>query len=67
MVYWILILLFSLKIDIMAENLKGGKEGVSAAIETLAQIQRSRPNALLTRTFFEAKKTGRSLFYVFIR
>ena len=42
-------------LDIMAENLKGGKEGVTAAIETLAQIQRSRPNALLTRTFFDAK------------
>lgn len=42
-------------LDLMADNLKEGKEGVSTAIETLAQIQRSRPNALLTRTFFDAK------------
>ena len=42
-------------LDLMADNLKEGKEGIANAIETLAQIQKSRPNALLTRTFFDAK------------
>lgn len=42
-------------LDLMADDLKKGKEGIANAIETLAQIQRSRPNALLTRTFFDAK------------
>lgn len=42
-------------LDLMADDLKKGKEGVSSSIETLAQIQKSRPNALLTRTFFDAK------------
>nr|WP_243754627.1 DUF4835 family protein [Flavobacterium jejuense] len=42
-------------LDLMADDLKKGKEGVSNSIETLAQIQKSRPNALLTRTFFDAK------------
>ncbi|CAM4115538.1 MULTISPECIES: DUF4835 family protein [Flavobacterium] len=42
-------------LDLMAEDLKKGKEGIASSIETIAQIQRSRPNALLTRTFFDAK------------
>ncbi len=42
-------------LDIMADDLKKGKEGVAESIDILAQIQRSRPNALLTRTFFDAK------------
>ena len=39
----------------MAEDLKKGKEGVAMAIETVSEIQKVRPNALLTRTFFDAK------------
>jgi hypothetical protein len=39
----------------MSENLMKGKEGVAKAVETIAVIQKSRPNALLTRTFFDAK------------
>ncbi|MFD2891445.1 DUF4835 family protein [Flavobacterium chuncheonense] len=42
-------------LDIMSEELKTGKEGVSKAIATLSGIQKVRPNALLTRTFFDAK------------
>lgn len=42
-------------LDLMAENLSKGKEGVALSIETVAKIQKSRPNALLTRTFFDAK------------
>jgi hypothetical protein len=42
-------------LDFMAEDLKKGKEGVAMAIETVSEIQKVRPNALLTRTFFDAK------------
>ena len=42
-------------LDLMSENLMKGKEGVAKAVETIAVIQKSRPNALLTRTFFDAK------------
>lgn len=42
-------------LDLMADDLLKGKEGVARAIETVAKIQKSRPNALLTRTFFDAK------------
>ncbi|WP_082084374.1 DUF4835 family protein [Flavobacterium sp. 316] len=42
-------------LDLMADDLKKGKEGIANSIETLAKIQKSRPNALLTRTFFDAK------------
>ena len=41
--------------DKMADNLKAGKEGVKNAIKTLVGVHRSRPNALLTRLFFDAK------------
>lgn len=44
-----------LGLDVMADDVKKGKEGIIAAIKTLSEIQRSRPNALLTRTFFDAK------------
>lgn len=44
-----------LGLDVMADDVKKGKEGVITAIKTLSEIQRSRPNALLTRTFFDAK------------
>lgn len=39
----------------MADDLKKGKEEIANAIQTIALIQKSRPNALLTRTFFDAK------------
>ena len=42
-------------LDLMSDDLKKGKEGVAIAIETISKIQKSRPNALLTRTFFDAK------------
>ncbi len=42
-------------LDTMAENPKGGKEKVMAAINTLAKVNRARPNAFLTRVFFDAK------------
>jgi hypothetical protein len=42
-------------LDVMNNDLKQGKENISAAIQTLAQIQKVRPNAFLTRTFFDAK------------
>ena len=41
-----------LGLDVMADDVKKGKEGIITAIKTLSEIQRSRPNALLTRTFF---------------
>lgn len=44
-----------LGLDLMSENLKLGKEGIEKAIETLSEIQNSRPNSLLIRTFFDAK------------
>ncbi len=42
-------------LDQMNSNLKEGKENVSAAIQTLALLQKVRPNAFLTRVFFDAK------------
>ncbi len=42
-------------LDAMADDLKTGKENIAKSIETLAKIQDFRPNALLTRTFFDAK------------
>lgn len=42
-------------LDVMADDLKKGKEEITNAIQTVAIIQKSRPNALLTRTFFDAK------------
>ncbi|UGS20200.1 type IX secretion system protein PorD [Flavobacterium cyclinae] len=44
-----------LGLDTMAEDVKKGKEGVVKAINVLAEVQKVRPNALLTRTFFDAK------------
>ncbi|MDV6169971.1 DUF4835 family protein [Flavobacterium sp. DG1-102-2] len=41
--------------DTMADDQKGGKEKVIAAIKTLSKVQSVRPNALLTRVFFDAK------------
>jgi len=42
-------------LDIMADDAKAGKEKVSQSIATLSEIQSFRPNALVTRTFFDAK------------
>lgn len=42
-------------LDTMSEDQKAGKEKVLEAIKTIAQINKVRPNALLTRAFFDAK------------
>ena len=42
-------------VDKMAENVLQGKEGVSKAIQVLEEIQKTRPNSLITRTFFDIK------------
>lgn len=42
-------------LDKMAEDTKAGKEGVRSALETLSEIQSVRPNAYLTRIFFDSK------------
>lgn len=42
-------------LDIMESDVKKGKEGVATGITVLSEIQKTRPNALLTRTFFDAK------------
>ena len=44
-----------LGLDVMAKNPKEGKEKVAEAIQTLAQVNKVRPNAFLTRIFFDAK------------
>lgn len=52
-----------LGLDLMSENISNGKEGVAKSIETLAEIQKLRPNSLLARTFFDAKAD--EIVYVF--
>lgn len=42
-------------IDQMASDAKAGKEAIAASLETLAQVNAARPNAFLTRVFFDAK------------
>jgi hypothetical protein len=42
-------------LDTMSIDLKGAKEKIKNAITTLTEIQKVRPNAFLTRTFFDAK------------
>ncbi|RZJ70202.1 DUF4835 family protein [Flavobacterium sp.] len=44
-----------LGMDKMAGDTKSGKEGVRTALATLSQIAKVRPNAFLTRIFFDAK------------
>ena len=44
-----------LALDVMAENQKEGKEKAIEALQTLAQVNKVRPNAFLTRIFFDAK------------
>jgi hypothetical protein len=42
-------------LDLMADDLAGGKEGVKNAVLTLSKINAVRPNAYLTRVFFDTK------------
>lgn len=42
-------------LDIMANNPKEGKENIKKALKTLAEVAAVRPNAYLTRVFFDAK------------
>ncbi len=42
-------------LDKMANDLKASKEKIKTAIATISEIQKVRPNAFLTRTFFDAK------------
>lgn len=42
-------------LDKMASDPKAGKAGVKAALSTLAEVAKVRPNAFLTRVFFDAK------------
>lgn len=44
-----------LGMDIMADNSKEGKEKIIEAINTLSKVNKARPNAFLTRVFFDAK------------
>lgn len=41
--------------DTMSENVLKGKEGVAKSLELLSEIQKIRPNSLITRTFFDIK------------
>ncbi|MGH2666675.1 DUF4835 family protein [Flavobacterium sp.] len=42
-------------LDKMNENQKEGKEGIKNALKTLVEVSNVRPNAYLTRVFFDAK------------
>ena len=42
-------------LDKMADNPKEAKESIKIALKTLSQIAETRPNAYLTRVFFDAK------------
>jgi hypothetical protein len=42
-------------LDIMSSDLKTGKDKVVEALNTLSRIYKVRPNAFLTRVFFDAK------------
>jgi hypothetical protein len=42
-------------LDKMSDDVKTGKEGVKTALATLSGVHRTRPNAFLTRIFFDAK------------
>jgi hypothetical protein len=44
-----------LGLDKMSDNQKEAKENIMAAIKTLSKVNNVRPNAYLTRTFFDAK------------
>lgn len=42
-------------LDIMADDLKGGKEKIKSSLATVGKAHNVRPNAFLTRVFFDAK------------
>ena len=42
-------------LDMMAKDQKAAKENIIASLETLARVHSVRPNAYLTRVFFDAK------------
>jgi hypothetical protein len=42
-------------LDIMADDLQSAKEGIVQSLTTLSQLYNVRPNAFLTRVFFDAK------------
>ena len=42
-------------LDVMENDLKKGKESIVESLKTISLINNVRPNALLTRTFFDAK------------
>ncbi len=42
-------------LDTMAQDLKGAKENIKMSLSTLAEMNDVRPNAFLTRIFFDAK------------
>ncbi|WP_396150266.1 DUF4835 family protein [Flavobacterium sp.] len=42
-------------LDLMADDLAAGKEGIKNAVLTLSKINAVRPNAYLTRVFFDTK------------
>jgi hypothetical protein len=44
-----------LGLDQMSENLKEGKLAVKNAIMTIDEVHKVRPNAFLTRVFFDSK------------
>lgn len=44
-----------LGLDTMSENQKEGKEKLVSAIKTISKVHSARPNAFLTRVFFDAK------------
>lgn len=41
--------------DLMSDNPKQAKENIKTSVKTLAEVYNTRPNALLTRVFFDAK------------
>lgn len=42
-------------LDLMSENVEEGKQNVAQAIKILEKVNRSRPNTILIRSFFDAK------------
>ncbi|WP_291115793.1 DUF4835 family protein [Flavobacterium sp. UBA6135] len=42
-------------LDLMADNLKLGKENIKASLMNLSNVHNVRPNAFLTRVFFDTK------------
>lgn len=42
-------------LDLMADNMQNGKDGIYASLITLSDLHKNRPNAFLTRVFFDAK------------